>query len=660
MKAIKLLLLIGFVLCIGSMSAQSVMKKTVMIANMYDTPNMATAKVVFSSIPANTEIKILKTADKLFYQVEYKNTKGYMTKSSFHGGSMDEMGTKKKTVRFATMFDTSNMATAKIVFSFIPVGTEIEILRTVDIFYQVKYQNTTGYMTKNCFHENTSVDTKPNNSIANIQNNATAQQNKNYTYHPASPQPSFETMLSGVRDVIIFMPSESYILRAGYIKYLKEMGFENIIALDSKDLNSLDKYHLRKDLLILIPRLEDSEFTFDFLFLPLGYTWKFTSKITFNDLRSWKYQYYDEVTKSYEVFRKAYGFKKPPYYKMNELCLPKRKTKWSEWLIKEDFKEHGIQTVEGIYENSSEVNQAKYCVAVKNVDGQECIIYLSGAYNKEDWDEGEIKATLTPTATPHLYKANWIMANKTENDNFYISFEQGFMNVIDPNGEKNVYIKMYPSAGDIASPKSPSSGTGFAITSNGLIVTNHHVIERATSIKVRGVNGDFGKSYSAKVMVDDKNNDLALIKIDDSSFTGLGTIPFTIKASGVNVGENVFVLGYPLRETMGDEIKLTNGIVSSKTGFQEDVTTYQISVPIQPGNSGGPLFDSQGNLVGIVNAKHSGAENVSYAIKTNYLLNLINSLDNVPALQKVSTVQGKTLSQQTSILKNKVFIIEVN
>lgn len=66
---------------------------------------------------------------------------------------------------------------------------------------------------------------------------------------------------------------------------------------------------------------------------------------------------------------------------------------------------------------------------------------------------------------------------------------------------------------------------------------------------------------------------------------------------------------------MGDEIKLTTGVISSKTGFQGDVSLYQISAPIQPGNSGGPLFDNKGNLIGIVNAKHKGAENVGYAIK---------------------------------------------
>jgi S1-C subfamily serine protease len=203
-----------------------------------------------------------------------------------------------------------------------------------------------------------------------------------------------------------------------------------------------------------------------------------------------------------------------------------------------------------------------------------------------------------------------------------------------------------------------SSGTGFSISSNGIIVTNYHVIDNATSIKVRGVNSNFNKTYRAKILVSDKNNDLALIQIDDYNFTSLAVIPYTIKTSLTGVGENIFVLGYPLRATMGDEIKLTNGIISSKSGFQGDVNSYQISAPIQPGNSGGPLFDNQGNLIGIINAKHVGAENASYAIKASYLTNLIDLLPTSLKLQTINLLKGKTLTQQVGQVKNFVFIIE--
>ena len=218
-------------------------------------------------------------------------------------------------------------------------------------------------------------------------------------------------------------------------------------------------------------------------------------------------------------------------------------------------------------------------------------------------------------------------------------------------------IKLFPKVEDY-SKKQKSSGTGYAISSNGIIVTNNHVIDGANSIVVRGVNSDFNKTFKAKILITDKNNDLALIQIDDYEFTSLGTIPYTIKIGTVGVGENIFVLGYPLRATMGDEIKLTNGIISARTGFQGDITSYQISAPIQPGNSGGPLFDSQGNIIGIINAKLVGAENASYAVKASYLTNLIDLLPNPPRLQTLSLLTGKTLTQQVELVKKFVYIIE--
>lgn len=221
------------------------------------------------------------------------------------------------------------------------------------------------------------------------------------------------------------------------------------------------------------------------------------------------------------------------------------------------------------------------------------------------------------------------------------------------------WIKTYPTQ-EIFQIKQKSSGTGFAITSNGIIVTCNHVIEDADKIVVRGVNNDFNLVYTAKIISVDKNNDLALIQIDDPLFKTISNIPYLISEKTIDVGSNVFALGYPLRSSMGDEIKLTNGIISSKSGFKGDITTYQISVPVQPGNSGGPLFDDNGNLVGIVNARHLQAENASYAIKSNYLLNLLESLSTLPKLTITNTLSAKTLTEKTKAIKNYTYIIEVN
>lgn len=218
-------------------------------------------------------------------------------------------------------------------------------------------------------------------------------------------------------------------------------------------------------------------------------------------------------------------------------------------------------------------------------------------------------------------------------------------------------IKTYPQTKSENNITQGWTGTGFALL-NGYIATNWHVVKGASNITVTGVNGNFNADYKATVIAKDETNDLAIIKIDDNSFKGFATIPYSIKTSTCEVGEDIYVLGYPLTATMGEEIKLTTGVISSKTGFQGDVSLYQISAPIQPGNSGGPLFDNNGNVIGIVNAKHSDAENVGYAIKASYLRNLIESFTNDRILPSINTTSGLRLPDKVKKEKNFVFYIK--
>ncbi len=245
---------------------------------------------------------------------------------------------------------------------------------------------------------------------------------------------------------------------------------------------------------------------------------------------------------------------------------------------------------------------------------------------------------------------------------FTVIISDGFLKTYDEDKDEDLYLQVFPTANNRNKNEGAAiitewSGTGFALK-DGYIVTNYHVIDGAKSITVNGINGNFNTLYHAVVVGADKVNDLALLKISDSSFTSFGSIPYSISATTSEVGEDIYVLGYPLTATMGDEIKLTTGVISSKSGFQGDVALYQISAPIQPGNSGGPLFDNSGNLIGIVTAKHKGTENVSYAIKASYLHNLVESTSSSKLLPSNNTVSGMTLSNKVKSLKNFVFMIK--
>ena len=329
-------------------------------------------------------------------------------------------------------------------------------------------------------------------------------------------------------------------------------------------------------------------------------------------------------------------------------------TSWSEFRIKQnaDSNNDGIC---GIYEGSDNTGYKLGCV---KQNGEYLLVYLGSRERMAWWQIGDTKARLRPSATNGFFKADWYMANKTVESNSYVVFDGGSMKTVIDNDE-TFYLKMYPTSsasGGLSSGTEKWSGTGFALN-NGYIATNYHVVENAKSIKVQGVRGSFNTEYNATVISTDKFNDLAIIKISDSRFNGFGTIPYRVKTSTSEVGEDVFVLGYPLTTTMGDEIKLTTGVISSKTGFQGDISLYQISAPIQPGNSGGPLFDGNGNLIGIVNAKHRGAENVSYAIKASYLNNLVESASSISLLPTNNSVSGMSLSNKVKSLKNFVFMI---
>ncbi len=349
----------------------------------------------------------------------------------------------------------------------------------------------------------------------------------------------------------------------------------------------------------------------------------------------------------------GYGFRN---YTINN--PPVGRTNHSEYSVKQNINSNN-DGICGIYEGFDEQG---YKLGVIKENGTYKLIYLGSKEVMSWWTIGDLKAILTPSATPGFFKANWYMANKELNSDAYVMFNGGSLETVVSN-EKTGYLKMYPTSSNNTISSSPDnsaaewSGSGFALK-NGYIATNYHVVENSSSIWVRGIKGDFSQKYKAEIVASDKFNDLSIIKITDSKFTGFGSIPYSISTTMAEVGEDIFVLGYPLTSTMGDEIKLTTGVISSRTGFQGDVSLYQISAPIQPGNSGGPLFDSKGNVIGIVSAKHAGAENVGYAIKASYLRNLMESGLSINILPSSNTVSSLSLSNKVKSEKNFVFFIE--
>ncbi len=206
------------------------------------------------------------------------------------------------------------------------------------------------------------------------------------------------------------------------------------------------------------------------------------------------------------------------------------------------------------------------------------------------------------------------------------------------------------------------NGSGFFINEKGYIVTNYHVVKDASDIQVEFFQKGIRKSYQAKVIVSDKVNDLSIIKISDPSFKPFPKLPYSFSTNTKDVGTSVFTLGYPMAlGIMGEEVKFTDGKISAKSGYKGDITVYQISVAVQPGNSGGPLFDNAGNIVGIVSSglNKEITENVNYAIKSNYLKSLIESMPEKISLPNDLTISSKILTEQVKIISDYIPIIKI-
>tara|TARA_Y100000816_G_scaffold23742_1_gene15308 strand:- start:994 stop:1797 length:804 start_codon:yes stop_codon:yes gene_type:complete len=214
-----------------------------------------------------------------------------------------------------------------------------------------------------------------------------------------------------------------------------------------------------------------------------------------------------------------------------------------------------------------------------------------------------------------------------------------------------------------------ANGTGFFISKSGCIVTNFHVIEGASSIGIEFKYKGKKVTLNAVVLKSDKVNDLAILKIADYKFKGLeNDIPYKIPKEtrtdlGVGeVGSEVFALGYPMAlDIMGKDIKFTDGRISSRSGHKGDKRHYQSTTPLQGGNSGGPLFDFNGNLIGI-NTSHLHpyvAENVSYSIKSSFLSEMIDSLDEKITFTISNNLKNKLLKEQIKILREFVVLVKL-
>jgi len=454
-----------------------------------------------------------------------------------------------------------------------------------------------------------------------------------------------------------FLDTDSLILH-GIIQYLNSTGFERVDFGNCK--STPQDYPSKCQLTIIKPYWSATGNTISEI--NLKYISCQNDVFLFSTQKRVPLQNEKDVSKEVSKnLKQLHGTRKPEYNSSNKLKLKGDQTNWNTESLSNYFLEKGITGVEGIYESSTLTqsgNRLLYGV-IKNVQRYD-VVYLSGASNYLDWNTGEIQARLFATASEYIFKSEWMSSSKSSKISVYLNFENGQMVSMEGSAFIHKCIKIFPTAYDLANKKEPESvsGSGFAISKDGSLVTSYHVINGADSIFVTQFIGDIIYRYTAKLVLSDRINDIAILKIEDKNFYGFNAIPYQFAKSTCELGNSVFVLGYPMRSTMGEQVKLTTGVISSKSGFKDDVTSYQISASVQPGNSGGPLFSQNGDLIGIVSARHSVAENVSYAVKIQNLSNLIDSYPALLELTVGNNVNNHNLTTTVKSVCQFVFIVE--
>ena len=198
-------------------------------------------------------------------------------------------------------------------------------------------------------------------------------------------------------------------------------------------------------------------------------------------------------------------------------------------------------------------------------------------------------------------------------------------------------------------------GSGFLVDGKGIIVTNAHGVKDATSVVVQN---NKGQEFRSRIIYSNPETDMAFLKIEDDDFRSIGPLPYGIRKGSTELGEPLFTLGYPREEIVYNE-----GYMSAKTGNNGDTLSFQIGVSANPGNSGGPVFNKNGEVIGIINARQRAAEGVVFAISAKNIFRSLEEIRKDTNFQNIrltlnSSIRNMDRVQQIKKIEDGVFMVK--
>ena len=288
-----------------------------------------------------------------------------------------------------------------------------------------------------------------------------------------------------------------------------------------------------------------------------------------------------------------------------------------------------LDNIEGIYKSVDLGEGFEYDIAIlKSSANNREYIGLILKTTDTDLSIGGKILTFEKTAQANLFFGKYKTKGGTSYENKTASLDGAVLKM----GLKS-FIKMFPAEGETRQYREinpmvdwQSSGSGVLINNNGFIATNNHVIKGAKKIRISFQNDTV--DYEAKIISQNEENDVAIIQITDSRFkSAVNPVKWN---SSVSLGEKVFTLGYPISNKMSDNVKVVDGIVSGLNGIEGNKSFFQTTLPVWYGNSGGPCFNSRGEILGLATQilwdKGEKVDNVAYVTRTSNVLSLSNSI----------------------------------